>query len=319
MYLGRKIAVVIPAYNEEKHITNVLAGLPEFVDRAIVVDDCSMDGTSAAVQGWVARTGDSRAEVIRHLENQGVGGAIKSGFRRAMAHGADIAVIMDGDDQMDPLQMHRLLDPIVQGRTDYAKGNRLYARGSFKGMSNWRLLGNSMLTLLTKISSGNWHISDPQNGYIAIKTESLERIDVDRIFPWYGYCNSILARANAYGVRVMDVPIPARYGEEKSKIRYMRYIRRVSGLLLGLFFWRLLVKYVARDFHPLVFFYMAGPPMVLGGLAAGIYSVYAKLWHHTPLFQPLALSVLVFGFGAQFLFFAMYFDMNEAKRLNGGA
>ena len=310
------ITVVIPAHNEEALIERVLAGLPAFVDRAIVVDDASTDRTAEVVRNWAARAQDSRIDLLRHDKNQGVGGAVKSGFLRALQMGTDIAVIMDGDDQMDPLQMHRLLDPIVQGKADYTKGNRLYARGSFKGMSTWRLAGNSMLTLLTKVSSGNWHITDPQNGYVAITAEALERIDVARIFPWYGYLNSMLARAGAYGVRVMDVPIPARYGNEKSKIRYLRYIRRVSWLLLSLFLWRLMVKYVARDFHPLVFFYLASAPLLLLGLGGAIYTVYDHFAAGGLFFLPMALSILVFGLGAQFLFFAMYFDMSEAKRVN---
>jgi glycosyltransferase involved in cell wall biosynthesis len=319
MYLGRRVTVVIPAHNEALHIEDVLNGLPEFVDRAVVIDDASTDRTSAIVTRWKEERRDERIDLVRHEKNLGVGAAIKTGFKRALEQGTDIAVIMDGDDQMDPAQMHRLLDPIVQGKADYTKGNRLYARGSFKGMSNWRLIGNSMLTLLTKISSGNWHITDPQNGYVAITSEALERIDVDRIYPWYGYLNSMLARAGAYDVRVMDVPIPARYGNEKSKIRYMRYIRRVSWLLLSLFLWRMLVKYVARDFHPLVFFYLFSVPLILLGLAGGVFAIYDKVENGQPLFASAAAALMVFGLGTQFLFFAMYFDMNESKRLNGGA
>lgn len=318
MYLGRRVAAVIPAFNEELLIQDVLTGLPEYIDHAVVVDDASTDRTSEKVNEWVAaHGGDPRIDLVRHAENRGVGEGLKTGYRRAMEKGADIMVVLAGDDQMDPQHIPKLLDPIVQGRADYTKGNRLYARGSFQGMSKWRVLGNSLLTLLTKVSSGNWHITDPQNGYTAITRDALDRIDVNAIWGWYGYCNDMLARCNAYHVRVMDVAIPARYGQEKSKIKYGRFMRRVSGLLVRNFFWRMMVKYVARDFHPLVFFYLMGAPLLLLGVLGGVFSIYAKLAWHQPLFAPAAISIMLFGLGAQFLFFAMYFDMNEAKRLNG--
>jgi hypothetical protein len=230
--------------------------------------------------------------------------------------GADILVVAAGDNQMDQTQIPKLLEPILQGKADYTKGNRLYARGSFEGMSAWRVMGNSILTLLTKVSSGNWHISDPQNGYTAITRDALERINVDAIWGWYGYCNDLLARCNAYGVRVSDVPIPARYGSERSKIKYGRFVRRVSGLLVRNFFWRMMVKYVARDFHPLVLFYLLSVPLVLTGLAGAAFFVYDKVANGEPLFANLSVSILVFCLGMQFLFFAMYFDMSEAKRIN---
>lgn len=319
MYQGRRIAVVIPAYNEELLIQATLDGLPEFVDLAIVVDDCSTDKTSEKVREWVESRKDARVELVRHETNQGVGNGIKTGYKRAMAAGIDIMVVAAGDNQMDQTQVPKLLDPIVHGKADYVKGNRLYARGSFEGMSTWRVMGNSILTLLTKVSSGNWHITDPQNGYTAITRDALDRINVDAIWGWYGYCNDMLTRCNAYNVRVMDVSIPARYGTEKSKIKYGRFMRRVSGLLLRNFFWRMMVKYVARDFHPLVFFYLMSLPLILVGLWGGIWFVYDRIATGAPFFLGLSVSILVFGLGMQFLFFAMYFDMNEAKRLNQSA
>ncbi|MFA5944464.1 MAG: glycosyltransferase family 2 protein [Candidatus Thermoplasmatota archaeon] len=316
MYQGRRIAVIIPAYNEELLIQETLDGLPEYVDLAVVVDDASTDSTSEKVREWTDRRKDARVDLVRHETNQGVGNGIKTGYKRAMAAGADILVVAAGDNQMDQAQIPKLLDPIIQGKADYTKGNRLFARGSFEGMSAWRVLGNSILTLLTKVSSGNWHISDPQNGYTAITKDALERINVDAIWGWYGYCNDILARCNAYNVRVKDVAIPARYGTEKSKIKYGRFMRRVSALLLRNFFWRMLVKYIARDFHPLVLFYLLSVPLIIVGVWGGVWFTYDKLANGAPIFLPLSVSILVFGLGMQFLFFAMYFDMNEAKRLN---
>jgi glycosyltransferase involved in cell wall biosynthesis len=316
MYQGRRIAVVVPAFNEALLIQAVLDGVPEYIDHVIVIDDASTDATSAKVEEWVERNKSDRVTLIRHPENKGVGEGLKTGYKAGMAAGADILVVVAGDDQMDQTQIPKLLDPIVQGKADYTKGNRLYARGSFEGMSAWRVLGNSLLTLLTKISSGNWHISDPQNGYTAITKDALERINVDAIWGWYGYCNDMLARCNAYNIRVKDVAIPARYGQEKSKIKYGRFMRRVSGLLVRNFFWRMMVKYVARDFHPLVFFYALSIPLILFGIWGAIFFTYEKIVNGTRLFESLSVSILVFGLGMQFLFFAMYFDMNEAKRVN---
>jgi hypothetical protein len=153
---------------------------------------------------------------------------------------------MAGDNQMKAEHLPWLLEPILRGEADYAKGNRLARRDHSAGMSNWRYFGNWILTVLTKISCGYWHIRDPQNGYTAITREALMKIDVDRVYPWYGYCNDMLVKLNVAGCRVADVPIPAVYGNEKSKIRYGKYIRKISPLLLRGFLWRMRMKFKRR-------------------------------------------------------------------------
>ncbi|GAJ01980.1 unnamed protein product, partial [marine sediment metagenome] len=158
--------------------------------------------------------------------------------------GMDVVVVMAGDNQMDPDYLPDILAPVVEGRADYSKGNRLLSPEYRKGMSGWRLFGNLVLTLLNKVASGYWHIVDPQNGYTAISRQTLERIDLDSIYPWYGYPNDMLIKLNVYGFRVVDVPHPARYGNEKSKITYGKYILKVSWLLLKGFFWRLKMKHI---------------------------------------------------------------------------
>ncbi len=318
MYRSKTVAAVIPAYKEEKLIRRTLEGLPEYIDRAYVIDDCSPDATSDRVNEYIRDTGDDRIVLIRHEENGGVGQALKTGYKRGVEDGIDIMAVLAGDNQMDPSYLPQLLDPIVEGRADYTKGNRLYARDAFADMSRFRAFGNGLLTLLTKVSSGCWHITDPQNGYTAVTREALETVGVDSIFHWYGYCNDMLAKFNAFDVRVMDVKIPAVYGEEKSSIKIIPYMFRLSGLLRRNFFWRMKVKYIARDFHPLVFFYLFGALFTLISMGVGAYGLYFKFVVGGQLFPLLAISTIVFGLGMQFLFFAMYFDMTEAKRLNEG-
>jgi len=224
---------------------------------------------------------------------------------------------MAGDNQMDPGFLPDLLDPIIDKKCDYTMGNRLINQEYRKGMSKWRFLGNSVLTMLTKIASGYWQMMDPQNGYTVISKRALERINLADIYPRYGYCNDLLVKLNILSFRVINVPHPARYGFEKSKIRYSTYIYRVSWLLLKDFLWRLKTKYVVLNFHPLVFFYIAGAILSLLGVFGGLYSLHYKFIQGHPIFIPLVLSILVFGMGIQALFFAMFYDMQQEKSTNG--
>lgn len=311
-YKDKRIGVVVPAYNEEKLLGRTLSTIPEYVDRVYVVDDCSTDKTGEIAAEFAADP-KSKFVCIRHQVNKGVGAGIISGYKRAMEDEMDIIAVMAGDNQMDPDQLPALLDPIAEGRADYTKGNRLLSPEFRRGMSKWRTLGNSILTFLTKIGSGYWHIMDPQNGYAAISRRALERVNPDTIYPWYGYCNDLLVRLNVYGLRVQDVIMPARYGEEKSKIRYGKYIPKVSWLLLKDFFWRLKMKYVILSFHPLVLFYMLGIFLTPLGLFGGFYSIYYKFILNNSVFIRGALSMLLFIIGLQFLLFAMLFDMQATN------
>ncbi|MBN1324380.1 MAG: glycosyltransferase family 2 protein [Methanotrichaceae archaeon] len=312
MYEGRRVCVVVPAFNEERLIERTLCSMPDLLDRIYVVDDGSSDRTAGLAISMAEV--DERIQLIAHDRNMGVGAAIASGYRAALAGGMDVAVVMAGDDQMDPAAMTSLLDPIVGGRADYSKGNRLFSREYWQGMSRWRFIGNAMLTLLTKISSGYWDLMDPQNGYTAISQRALESIDLDSLYPGYGYCNDLLVKLNVYGFQAVDVVIPARYGGEKSKIKYRRYIPKVSLLLLCDFFWRLKVKYICMDFHPLVLFYILGVVLVPLGILVAIYSLYYKFVLGGSLFIRGVLSFLILILGMQSLLFAMLFDMQDNNR-----
>ena len=240
MYQGRKLAIVIPAYNEEAIIADTLKNLPVEADRVYVVDDGSTDATVPIVETFV----NEQVCLLCNGNNRGVGWAITAGYKKAIEEGMDIAVVMAGDNQMDKKHLSDLLTPIIAGKADYTKGNRLTCLAHRKGMSNWRFFGNCLLTLLVRVASGYWKIGDPQNGYTAITREALEKIDLDKVYRSYGYCDDLLIKLNVAGCRVSDVPMPARYGKEKSKIKYGKFMTTVSPLLLLGFLWRLKVKYL---------------------------------------------------------------------------
>lgn len=322
MYRDHRIAVIVPAYNEELLILDTLETIPDFVDRVFVVDDCSKDATLEKARAFAEKDTSRRVTVIHHEKNQGVGAAIVTGYKAVLEAGEDkeeidIAAVMAGDNQMDPAFLPHLLDPVVDGKADYSMGNRLVDREFRSGMSKWRFFGNALLTLLTKIASGYWQMVDPQNGYTAISRRALETISLDAIYPGYGYCNDVLVRLNVYGFRVKNVPHPSRYGREKSGIRYSTYIVRLSRLLLKDFLWRLKMKYIVLGFHPLVFYYVFGAFISIMSVLAGFWTLYYKFIQGGAMFVPAVVTLLLFSIGAQFLLFAMLFDM-QAERNNGG-
>lgn len=317
MYAGKSVCVVVPAYNEGLLIGRVLATLPAFVDRIVVVDDCSQDETVVAVESVRAQTGRDIV-LIRHAVNQGVGGAIVTGYKWARDNSIDIAVVMAGDAQMDPEDLPALLEPVAADRADYAKGNRLFTGDAWHQIPRVRYLGNAGLSLLTKIASGYWHVADSQTGYTAINRRMLHLINWDETYKRYGCPNDYLVRLNVFNARVADVPIKPVYGVgEKSGIRLRSVAPKLSWLLLRLFLWRLWQKYVVRDFHPLVFFYLAGAATGLATLALLVRLIV--LWAatgHVP-----EITALAFGFfgvvSIQFTMFAMWFDMEANKDLKG--
>jgi len=241
MYKNKKIAVVVPAYNEEGFIAAVIGGIPEYIDRIYVIDDASGDGTGDIASKF-ATSSPERVRVIRHEQNSGVGKAIITGYKQCLRDNMDLAVIMAGDNQMDPAQLPRLLEPLVEGKADYTVGDRLSSPKHMKGMSYWRRFGNSVLRWLTRIAAWNFSISDPQNGFTAVTLQTLLCLDLDDIYPRYGYCNDILVKLSSVKARIKQIPIPAVYSNEKSKIKYRFYIPTLSWLLLRAFLWRIKVQ-----------------------------------------------------------------------------
>jgi glycosyltransferase involved in cell wall biosynthesis len=314
VYRDQTVGVVVPAYNEEMLIGDTLTSLPSFVDWIYAVDDSSTDSTWQLIEDLSRK--DSRIVGIRHEKNSGVGASIVSGYRRSLKDNNQVTVVMAGDNQMDPDLLPSIIDPIIENCADYTKGNRLLSPEYRKGMSRWRFVGNSILTILTKFSSGYWKLMDPQNGYTAISRRALERIDLNRIYPRYGYCNDLLVKLNIFGFRVMDVEMPSRYGRETSKIRYGKYIGKVSWLLFKDFFYRLRTKYIILSFHPLVIFYLFGIVMALTGIFAMLYTLEFVIIEHGPLFIRAVLSILIFAIGLQFLSFALLFDIQESRDIS---
>lgn len=316
LYRGKRIAVVVPAYNEEKLIQGTLDGIPDFVARIYVVNDASTDMTGAIIDDYAQH--NPRVVPIHHNQNQGPGAAIISGYSQALSDGMDIVATMDGDGQMDPQYLPKFLDPIVDGKCDFTLGNRLGSPEYRGRMSKWRFFGNAMLTFLTKIASGYWSMMDPQNGYTAISHRALESIDFKDMYPRYGYLNDRLVRLNIHGFRIQNIAHPAKYGNEKSTIKYGRYIVRVSNLLLRTFLRRLKMKYVILSFHPLVLFYLFGAILLVIGVVGGLITLWEKLvWGYPVLFVHGALSMLAFTMGVMFLSFAMLFDTVAERQSYG--
>ncbi len=316
MYRDQTIGIVVPAYKEVPHIRRTLETMPTFVDHLVVVDDCSPDATSEVTRE-LART-DPRIHLIRHDVNGGVGKAISSGYIWCRDNDVDIAVVMAGDGQMDPADLPNLLDPVVEDRADYTKGNRLVTGEAWKRIPHTRYLGNSGLTFLTKIASGYWHVTDSQTGYTALNRKALDLLPLENIFPRYGMPNDFLVTLNIYNMRVMDIPVNPIYGiGEKSGIKTGRAIVALSLLLLRLFIKRMVQKYIIRDFHPLIFFYALGVFLFVPGLVFGLHLLVTRALG-VPVAPTSALfASFLFVTGLQSLLFAMLFDMEANRDLKG--
>ncbi len=315
MFKGCRVGVVVPAYNEERQIDSVLATMPEFVDRIFVVDDGSSDETSNRVNMRAKKRG-SHVELIQHGNRRGVGAAITTGYKAALDRGMEVVAVMAGDGQMDPLELHMILEPVASGKVAYSKGNRLTSGVAWQKTPHARYLGNAFLSLLTKIASGYWHVADTQSGYTAISADALRAIDLDRLYPSYGYPNDLLIRLNVQNLRVADVHITPRYGiGERSSMKVWKVIPTVSYLLLRGFIRRMFEKYVIRDFHPLVFFYALGFTVTLIGLALGLLETFLKITRGDIAVATIVLVALLLVSGLQLLLFAMWFDMEYNKEL----
>ena len=315
MYKDRTVCVVVPAYNEETLIRRVIETMPEFVDKIVIVDDKSSDATAEVVSEYIAKQG-SRIVLIVHEKNQGVGAAIATGYKWAKENKIFATVVMAGDAQMDPEDLPALLEPVVSGEIDYSKGNRLFTGNAWNIIPKVRYLGNSFLSLLTKIASGYWHIADSQTGYTVINLKALELIDIDKIYKRYGMPNDLLVKLNIYNLKVRDVPIRPVYNiGEDSGIRIHSVVPKLSWLLLKCFFFRMKEKYIIRDFHPLIFFYAFGFLFDIATVVLFVRLFYK--WMADGHIPPMNALAAMFSFitAVQFTLFAMWFDMESNKDL----
>ncbi|OQY12374.1 MAG: ribonuclease BN [Desulfobacteraceae bacterium 4572_187] len=314
MYLEKTIAVVVPAYNEEKLIKKTICSIPDLVDRIIVVNDASSDNTGQIVKETAGK--DQRIELSEHNVNQGVGGAIVTGYKKARDLEMDITVVMAGDAQMDPKDLINIIEPVAAGNADYTKGNRLFYGDAWNMIPHYRYLGNSFLSLMTKIASGYWHIADSQSGYTAISLIALRRLKLNKIYKRYGMPNDLLIKLNQHDFRVKDVHIKPVYNVgEKSGIKLAQVIPKITWLLFKGFWQRLLKKYVIKDFHPLIFFYMLSFVLLAVSVPLAIRLFY--IWALRGDIPDMNAMALVFTLisGLQTLFFGMWFDMEYNKNL----
>lgn len=315
MRKDKRVAVVVPAHNEETQIETVVTTMPDFVDRIVIVDDRSSDRTAQVAQ-QLADAND-RVELIVHEDNQGVGAAIVTGYRRALDAGDDVIAVMAGDGQMPPDELGDIVDPVIDDVCDYSKANRLATGEAWHVIPRKRFLGNAVLTFLTKIASGYFGVTDSQTGYTAISARTLRMIDLGAMYPRYGYPNDMLVRLNVIKARVRDVPSRPVYGVgEVSGLKISKVLFTIPWMLYKRFWWRMASRYVVRDFHPLVLFYALGSFLLTIGLLAGLALVIALFGGHHPSAGTAVLVSLAFSSGLLLFLFGMLFDFEHNQPLN---
>jgi glycosyltransferase involved in cell wall biosynthesis len=305
-----KIGVVIPAYRAEDRIAGVLKGIPEFVSTIVVVDDRSPDGTAERVE-MIARE-DSRVHLVRHETNQGVGGAVLTGYRAAYDLGAEIVVKMDSDGQMDPDFLVPLISPIMSGEADYAKGNRFLHSRQLKKMPLLRRIGNMGLSFFTKAASGYWNVFDPTNGYTAIHAWLIPMLDRDAIAKRFFFESSMFLELNLLHAAVRDVPIPAKYDDEKSNLSIFKTLFEFPVSLVEGLLRRIWIQYFVRDFSLTSFHLVAGGLLTSSGFCFGLYHWIRSMMNHsaTPT-GTIMLSILPILLGIQCLFQAVSLDVQN--------
>ena len=307
------IAVVIPAYRVEREIAGVLADLPDYLRHVIVVDDASPDRTADLAAE--AATRDPRIVLLRHETNRGVGGAMVSGFRKAIELGAQIVVKLDGDGQMDARHLPALLAPLVRGQADYAKGNRFRDFQSLQKMPLIRRIGNMGLGFLTKAATGYWSMFDPTNGYVAIRGEVLAQFPLEKVDNTYYFETSMLGNLYLLGAVVRDVPMPARYQNEVSNLIIHRVLFEFPWKLFITFLRRMWLKNFLYDFTMASVYLLTGLPLLLFGLIFGVvkWIQYASLDVPAPT-GTVMLAALPVLLGIQILLSAIEFDLRSVPK-----
>lgn len=351
MLYGKTVAVVVPAYQEATQILKVLQALPDFVDKIVVVDDCSSDGTSDVVlcymeerpetrilpKGASSRRGYSikdieaamipadvlsqdpasdRVVLLRNRQNGGVGSAVARGYLWCREQRIDCSAVMNGDAQMEPDELESICSPVLLDDVDYVKGNRLIHRSAWLVIPKVRYIGNSILSLLTKIASGYWRISDTQTGYTAISLKALDALRLETIYKKYGMPNDMLVKLNIAYCTIREIEITPLYNVgEQSKMNIRKVIPRISWLLIKLFFKRMYIKYFFRDFHPLFILYHLAFLLIITDIPVLIKLLSTTFTGAPYPFSLLILFAILSISGFQSLLFAMWMDMLDNERL----
>lgn len=306
------VAVVIPCYKVKKQILGVLAGIGPEVTLIYVVDDCCPEGSGRLVQ---SECKDNRVRVLYHEINQGVGGATVTGYRKALVEGVDIVVKLDGDGQMDPTLIGKLIAPIIDGSADYTKGNRFFDLEGLTEMPVARLFGNAVLSFFSKISSGYWQIFDPNNGYIAIHSKVLQKLPLQKIEKRYFFESDMLFRLNTLRAVILDVPMAARYGDEVSSLTEAKVIPEFLLKHLKNFLKRLFYSYYLRDFNIASVSLIFGLLFCLWGIIFGSIKWYFSVKTGMPVTSgTVMLAALPTLIGIQLLQAFVSFDFSNVPR-----
>jgi glycosyltransferase involved in cell wall biosynthesis len=308
MYKNKKIAVVVPAYKEELLIAATIDGVPDFVDLIIVVDDASPDSTSEAATA----TKNEKLHLVRLEQNQGVGGAVLTGHKIALEFGMDISVVVPGDNQADPKDLSRLIDPICEGTHKFSKGNRFNSRESIRGMPFMRLVGNVFFTFLNKAASGYWHLFDPQCGYTAISTDVLSKLPLEKIRKRYDFENDLLIWLSIFDVPACDVSIEARYANETSTISMITTVPRIFRTLFLGFWRRIFYKYVLLSFSPIALLLFSGIFLEILAVLFGAFAIKYSIGPGSASTGTVLLAVTPAMTGIYLLINAMVMDIEAS-------
>ena len=303
-----KTTVVIPCYKVAAHIEQVLQTLPDCVDEIILVDDCSPDNTGEVLERLSQQ--DSRIAVIRNPKNMGVGGAMTAGFKEALRRGCDIVVKLDGDGQMDSSRITEMVQALENEDYDFVKGNRFFDKFALRKMPQVRKIGNFGMSFLVKASSGYWQVSDPTNGFIAIRRETLQKIDMDWLSPRFFFESSLLCELYYTGAKIKEISMPAIYGEEKSNLSVLKSLLTFPPKLLGRWLRRIWLSYYVYDFNIGSLYFAAGSLLFFFGLIFGIirWVHFTTLGIAAPL-GTIMIAVLTFICGFQLLLAAFQYDL----------
>jgi len=308
-----RIAVTIPCFKVKNNILSVLSSIGGEVDRVYVVDDCCPELTGQYV---LDSQSDPRVEVIFHKENRGVGGAVCTGYKRSLDDGIDIVVKLDGDGQMDPALIPKIIKPVVQGEADYAKGSRFFSLRSLQAMPTARKVGNSCLSFVNKVSSGYWNVMDPTNGFTAINRQALSQLELDKIHKRYFFESDMLFRLATVRAVVRDIPMDAKYEDEQSSLDIRQVLVEFPPLYVKAFLKRIFYNYFLRDFNVASLEIVTGTPLLTFGTIFGAYH-----WHESIQTNQVAstgtvmLSVLPIILGFQLFLNAIMYDVNNVPRI----